>query len=83
MLLARHHMEGVFLRKSKGGLRPIALIQILACLRGKLRRPLIEELHELNDRPYWWSITGRNIDKLVLGAGLYERLFQRACAFRP
>eukprot|EP00959_Pyramimonas_sp_CCMP1952_P020761 437833-Pyramimonas_sp.AAC.1 len=55
----------VFLTKREGGLRPIALIHILARLQGRLRSPMIAVWQQANPRPYWWSAKGRSSDKLV------------------
>lgn len=55
----------VFLAKRTGGLRPIALIYLVARVQARLRRPIALEWEKRNDRSYWWAARGRSCEQAV------------------
>ena len=55
----------VFLAKRTGGVRPIALIYLVARVQARLRRPLAVEWERRNDRPFWWAVRGRSCERAV------------------
>ncbi len=54
-----------FLQKRLGGVRPIALIMVLARVQARLRRGIAKEWEDRNARPYWWASAGRSCERAV------------------
>ena len=55
----------VFLAKRTGGLRPIALINLIARVQARLRRPIACQWEHDHDREYWWASKGKSCQRAV------------------
>ena len=54
-----------FIQKRLGGVRPIAIIMVLARVQARLRRGIARKWEEANARPYWWGAAGRSCEQAV------------------
>eukprot|EP00959_Pyramimonas_sp_CCMP1952_P100906 2110807-Pyramimonas_sp.AAC.1 len=53
------------LQKRLGGVRPIALIHVLARIQARLRRPLALSWGKANHRSFFWVCAGRSCERAV------------------
>jgi hypothetical protein len=59
------HTKIVFLAKRLGGVRPVAIIHVVARVQARLRKPLADAWERRNDRPYFWASRGKGCERAV------------------
>ena len=55
----------IFLQKRLGGLRPIALIALVARVQARLRRSVLVSWEKANDRAFFWASKGKACNRAV------------------
>eukprot|EP00959_Pyramimonas_sp_CCMP1952_P077857 1627523-Pyramimonas_sp.AAC.1 len=59
------HNKIVFLANRLGGVRPVAIVHVLARIPTRLRRPAAVDWERRNDRPTFWASRGKGCERAV------------------